>query len=283
MPARTIAEPSPARTADSAPARVAPPVAPAPVDREARPASAAARPDPRIESRTAAGAPQSTVDVTPVAVPPAVAPTITVVPPAAPDPPPVVETGRPVTTEELPKRRFADVIVKEGAVIGIRLDLAISTTTAKVEDKVTARVARDVTVDGLTAIPLGARLEGTVTVVQRGGKMKDRSRIGVRFETLLLADGTRVPLRTDTIFRDGEPPAGEATSKIGASAVVGAILGAVIGGKKGAAIGGTAGAAGGTAAVLSGEANAATIAAGTPLTVRLTAPVTVTIERDPPV
>jgi hypothetical protein len=246
--------------------------------------SAAARPDPRTESRTAAGAPQSTADLTPAALPLAVAPTTTVVPPPAPDPPPpVVETARPVTPEELPKRRFADVIVKEGSVIGIRLDLAISTTTAKVEDKVTARVARDVTVDGLTAIPLAARLEGTVTLVQRGGKMKDRSRIGVRFETLVLADGTRVPLRTDTIFRDGEPPAGEATSKIGASAVVGAILGAVIGGKKGAAIGGTAGAAGGTAAVLSGDANAATIAAGTPLTVRLTAPVTVTIERDPPV
>ena len=73
---------------------------------------------------------------------------------------------------------------------------------------------------------------------------------------------------------------GEAASKIGASAVIGAILGAAIGGKKGAAIGGTAGAAGGTAVVASGGTNPATLSPGTAMTVKVTKPFSVRVERN---
>ena len=202
--------------------------------------------------------------------------------PAAPadvtPPAPVPDVVPPVKEPEKP--RFEEVIVKTDSVIGIRIDSAISSETARVEDRVVARVSRDVTVDDRVAIPAGARLEGNVTLVERGGKFKERARLGVRFTTLILPDATRVPINTETIFRDGESPTGEATSKIGASAVVGALLGAVVGGKKGAAVGSTVGAAGGTAAVMTGGRNAATLPAGTPLTVRLTAPVTVLVERE---
>ena len=174
-----------------------------------------------------------------------------------------------------------EVTVKEDAVIGITLDTAVSSETSKVEDRVTAQVTRDVAVEGRTAIPAKSRLEGVVTLVERGGKFSNRARLGIRFETLVLADNTRIPLHTDVIFRDGDSPTGPATSKIGAGVVGGAILGAVIGGKKGAAIGSTVGAAGGTAVVMQGARSIAQITAGTPLTVRLTQPVTLLIERDP--
>jgi hypothetical protein len=164
-------------------------------------------------------------------------------------------------------------------VIGIRLDSLVTSETAKVEDRVAGRISRDVTVDGRTAIPSGARLEGHVTLVEPGGKFKERARLGIRFTSLILADNTRLAIQTETIFRDGQPPSQEAGQKIGASAVVGAILGAVIGGKKGAAVGTAAGAAGGTAVVAAGGRNEASIAAGAPLTVRLTAPVKVLIEK----
>ena len=178
-----------------------------------------------------------------------------------------------------PKPRLEELTVAPDSVIGIRLDSTISSETARVEDRVTARVSRDVVVSGHTAISAGARVEGVVTAVERGSKFKERSRIGVRFQSLVLADGTRFTIQTETIFREGVSPAEPAASKIGASAAVGGILGAILGGKKGAAIGSTVGAAGGTAAVMSGASLAVILQAGTPLTVRLTAPVTVTIER----
>lgn len=175
---------------------------------------------------------------------------------------------------------FEELTIKADAVIGIRLETAISSETARVEDKVTARVSRDVEVDGRTAIAEGARLEGTVTLVDRGGRFRERARLEVRFHSLVLSDTTRIAIQTDRIFRDGESPTADATSKIGASAVVGSILGAVMGGKRGAAIGGSVGAAGGTAAVMARGTNAALMAAGSLYTVRLTSPVSMLVERD---
>jgi type IV secretory pathway VirB10-like protein len=252
-----------------------PPAQPAEIarDRATRETSKAApaRPKPRPEAANR-----------PVASPPASAPASVPsqpLPPPVADPAPVPVSEPPPPVKEPEKPKYEEVVVRAESVIGIRLDTAISSETARVEDRVSARVSRDVTVDDRLAIPAGSRLEGNVTLVERGGKFKERARLGIRFTSLVLADGTRIKLDTDTIYRDGDSPTGEATSKIGASTAVGAIIGAVIGGKKGAVIGSTTGAAGGTAAVMAGGRNAATIAAGTPLTVKLTSPVTVMVER----
>jgi hypothetical protein len=94
----------------------------------------------------------------------------------------------------------------------------------------------------------------------------------------VLADGTRVPFETETIYREGDSPGGESTAKIGGGAIGGAIIGGIFGGAKGAAIGAAAGAGAGTTAVVAGGRNPATIASGTPVTVRVVKPATVTVE-----
>lgn len=165
------------------------------------------------------------------------------------------------------------------SVIGLQVDTPLSSERARVEDRVVAHVTRDVSSAGRVAIPAGSRVVGAVTLVERGGKMKERARLGVRFHTLVLADGREVALRTESIFREGESPSNEAARKVGGAAIGGAILGAILGGGKGAAIGGAAGAAGGSAAVMAGDRNAATLPAGTIVTVRLVAPATVEIEK----
>jgi hypothetical protein len=259
------ASPWPAPASNMAPAPAPRPVsAPRIADRRPadveRPASSAPASTPAPATASASAPPKS---VDPVATDPAnVAP-------------PIESTATPAA----PRPQYDEITIKEDSVIGIQLETALSSDTAKIEDKVVARVSRDLTLDGRTAIPSGARLEGNVTAVDRGGKFKERARLGVRFTTLVLGESMRVPIQTETIFRVGDSPAPEATAKIGASAVVGSILGAVIGGKKGAAIGSAAGAAGGTAAVAASGRNDVRLQPGTPLTVRLVAPVTFLIER----
>jgi hypothetical protein len=185
----------------------------------------------------------------------------------------------PLPPPDPPGPRLSEVTIATDSVIGIRLDSTLSSDTARVEDKVAARVTRDLVVDGRTVVSAGAKLEGVVSAVEHAGRFRDRSRLGVRFQSIVLADGTRLPIETETIFREGDSPAGQATTKVGASAAIGGILGAVIGGKKGAAIGSSVGAAGGTAAVMAGTAPGVILQAGTPLTVRLTAPVSIAVER----
>ena len=185
----------------------------------------------------------------------------------------------PAMTAVAGQVNFEELTVAADSVIGFDLDRSLSSDRARVEDRVEARVARDVRVGRRVAIPAGSKALGTVVVVERGGKFKERARLGIRFNTLILADGSRLPVQTDTIFRYGDAPGDSSAKKIGGGAVAGAILGAIIGGAKGAAVGATAGAGGGTAMVMAGERNVAEFPAGAELTARILAPVTVTVER----
>ena len=194
-----------------------------------------------------------------------------------PDEEPIVEASEP--EREVSRRMVEELVVSANSVLGLQLETTVSSETAHLEDRVNARVTRDVMVGNDVAIPAGSRAIGSITTVERGGKVREKARLGVRFHTLVLADGTTLPIRTEALLREGDSPAGESASKIGGAAVGGAILGAILGGKRGAILGGTAGAAGGTAAVMAGGRNPAVLESGSPVTVRLTSPVTVTVEK----
>lgn len=187
-------------------------------------------------------------------------------------------TPAPVLAAEPPAPRFEDLVVSTDSVLGLQMETSLTSERARVEDEVVARVTRDVRVGDRVAIPAGARAHGEVTLVERGGKVRDKARLGIRFTSVVLADGTRVPLETDTIYREGDGPGGESAAKIGGGAIGGAILGGIFGGAKGAVIGATAGGGAGTAAVMAGGRNPATLPSGTPVTVRLVKPATVTVE-----
>jgi len=240
--------------------------------------------------------PAATAARTPSSSPPESARPVETAPEALPERPsparesagsPAVVPTLPATSEASepevpspPRPRLIEVHVAESSVVGLRVDTSLTSETARVEDRVEARVTRDVMAEGQVAIPAGTRVLGDVVTVERGGKMKDKARLGVRFHTLVLADGRHVPFRTDAIFREGSSPGAESARKIGGAAIGGAVLGAIIGGAKGAAIGGATGAAGGSAVVMAGDRNPATLPAGTIVTVRLTAPVTINVERE---
>jgi type IV secretory pathway VirB10-like protein len=213
-------------------------------------------------------------------------------PPAAPAPPStepapsprVDEPGRvaqdPPRAAEPPAQTFEDLVIARDSVIGLQTENRISSETARVEDRVDARVTRDVRVGDRVAVPAGARAIGSVSLVERGGKFKERARLGIRFHTLVLADGTRVPINTETIYRDGDAPTNSSAQKVGGGAIGGAIIGAIIGGGKGAAIGAAAGAGAGGAAVMAGGRQEAVLLPGTALTARINQPVTVTVEKE---
>ena len=186
--------------------------------------------------------------------------------PAAPPPPPAPE--------------FVDITVPSDAVLGLQIERTVSSELARVEDRVDARVTRDVRVADRIAIPAGSTVRGSVSEVDRGGRMKGKARLAIKFHTIVLADGTQLPLKTDAVVREGQSPGGESAAKVGGAAIGGAILGAILGGGKGAAIGGAVGAGAGTAAAMANDRNAATLAAGTTVTVRMQAPVTVTVQKE---
>lgn len=193
----------------------------------------------------------------------------------------VLDAGPATPSSEVASRapELEELLVSADSVIGLYLQRGLSSETARVEDDLEARVVRDVRVGRRVAIPAGSRALGSVTLVERGGRLKERACLGIRFHTLVLSDGSRLPITTDTIYRYGDAPGDKSAKKIGGGAVAGAILGAIIGGAKGAAVGATAGAGGGTAMVMAGERSAAEFPSGSDVTARILSPLTVAVER----
>jgi type IV secretory pathway VirB10-like protein len=279
-------EVAPSRPVTPAPAPPAPrPAARAPEAREAQATSTVARNTPPTPARPPASRTDeppsrpAPAPIEPEPQPPSVAERVEA-------PVPSLESHgsepRPSTEQAAsaaPAPRFDELTVPADAVVGLQLESTISSETARVEDRVEARVTRDVRANGRVAIPSGSRVLGSVSLVERGGKMRERARLGVRFHTIVLADGTELPLQTETVYREGEAPGNASAAKVGGGAIGGAILGAILGGGKGAAIGAGVGAGAGTAAVMAGGRRHAEIRAGSPVTVKVLSPVTVTVER----
>ncbi len=266
--AKPAEAPDPAPSAPAVEARplVEPPPATRPESRRSRPVTQprptrAAVPAPETPAPAAVDRPQERVPVAPLPIEPPANVRIPEQPPAEPE------------------VQFEELVVPASSVIGLQVETPLSSERSRVEDRVDARVTRDVTSAGRVAIPAGSRVIGAVTLVERAGKMKGTARLGVRFHTLVLGDGTEVPLRTEAVYREGDSTGNESARKIGGAAVGGAILGAILGGGKGAALGGAAGAGAGSAAVMAGDRNAATLPAGTIVNVRLSAPATIEVEK----
>jgi hypothetical protein len=238
-----------------------------------------------VTARRAAPAPQpqasrrSTPVASPLPDPAPAEPAPQIQAPAAAPAPEPLPTREPDALAAVEQPRFEELELPAQSVIGIQVDRTVTSETAQVEDEVVARVTRDVRIGDRVVIPAGSRATGFVTLVERGGRLKDRARLGLRFTSVTLADGTRVPIVTEAIYREGDSPRNESTAKIGGGAIGGAIIGGILGGAKGAAIGGSIGAGAGSAAVYAGGRNAATLPAGSPITVRLENPATITVER----
>ena len=281
-----VSQPAPAETVEIEAAPLPKPAAgrpaPEPVERPAPPVRRVERPRPAAE-RASAQAPPA-----PSAPPPSrtadPAPAVDAV---AADARPVEDAPAPAPVQSEPAARpqSARVTMRESvtipadSVMGLEITETVSSESAQVEDRVDARVTRDVRLDGTLVIPAGAKVIGNVIRVENGGRFKERARLGIRFHTLVLADGESVDVETDPIFREGENVSRKASTRIGASAAGGAIIGAIFGGEKGAAIGAAAGAGAGTAVTAAQKPSEARFRAGSVVTVRLTAPVDITLEQ----
>jgi hypothetical protein len=166
------------------------------------------------------------------------------------------------------------VTIPDNTTLDVTLDTSHASDTSRVEERVSGTLASPVEIDGVTAIPAGAKLTGHLTEVQESGKVKGRAALGLRFDRLQTGSVT-YDIDTRPMSWVAESTKKEDAVKIGAGAAAGAVLGAITGGRKGAAIGSAIGAGGGTAVVLATDGQEIRLAAGRKLKVSLTNPLTI--------
>jgi hypothetical protein len=171
---------------------------------------------------------------------------------------------------------YREVTIPAGTALPLEMTSTISSGSAQVEAPVSAKLQNAVTINGETAIPAGTVLRGTVTDVERAGRVKGRAHISFAFNDATIR-GDRENLKTNPLTFEAEATKGEDATKVGAGAVGGAILGGILGGKKGAVKGGAAGAAAGTGVVLATRGDEVTVNEGTNVTATLAQPLTLRV------
>jgi len=172
---------------------------------------------------------------------------------------------------------YKEVTLPAGTTLRLELKSAVASDTSKVEDKVRAVLRQAVSVDGQEVLPAGTEFVGTVTQVERSGRVKGLARIAYRFDSLRHGDES-YDVRTATIAHEAKPTKKKDATKIGIGAGIGAAVGGILGGGGGAAKGAAIGGAAGTGAVVATRGDEVRIGPGSGVNTRLMAPLTVRVK-----
>lgn len=155
----------------------------------------------------------------------------------------------------------ADVPV--GTEFDVRLQEALSSSTAKVEDRFQATTMIDLKDGDRILVPAGSLARGVVSSVHKAGHIERKGTLTVVFDQITVRGRAHPIHATVTRALEGK---GSDVGKIGAGAGVGAILGGILGGVKGALAGILIGGGGTIAATEGHDVN---LPPGTVLRVRL--------------
>jgi hypothetical protein len=168
------------------------------------------------------------------------------------------------------------VTLPAGTTLPLRLRSAVASDTSNVEDVVRAELREAISSGGATVLPAGTEFAGTVTSVERSGRVKGVARIGDRFDSLTVA-GTRYEVGAAPLVHEAEPTTREDATKGAIGTGAGAAIGAILGGGSGAAKGAAIGAAGGTGVVLATRGDEVRLESGASVTTTLSAPLTIRV------
>jgi len=186
----------------------------------------------------------------------------------------------------------SQLIVPAETAIPLILNSTVNSRTAYVGQAIYCETIFPITVGNRMVIPIGSAVKGSVTQVIRPGRVKGRAQIGLRFDELVLPNGTTRALRgtlsgfgtagkEDFNQREGkikgQSSKGQDAEKVARTTVPGAEVGTIIGAAKGSAvkglgIGAAAGAATGLIWVFATRGQDVVLPRGTNLELQLIAP-----------
>jgi hypothetical protein len=126
--------------------------------------------------------------------------------------------------------------IPAGTEVDVRLQTALTSDTAQVEDRVEATTLIDLYDGNQLLVPAGSQLTGWVTSVDRASRTDRKGSLTVEFNRLNVNGRTYDTRAYVTQALESEGIRGEA-GRIGAGSAVGAIIGGILGGVKGAIAG----------------------------------------------
>ncbi len=168
------------------------------------------------------------------------------------------------------------VTIPPGTKLRLAIEQPLSSGTARAGDGFSAESTAPVRVEGVEAVPSGARFHGTVSEAAPARDSEGRGTMTLVLESVQLPDGGRVKLATRPLVLRAPSTKKKDAGIVGGLAAAGAVVGGLLGGKGGAVGGAVVGGAAGAAVVTTDEGREITLASKASLSVEVSEGFTVT-------
>jgi hypothetical protein len=165
--------------------------------------------------------------------------------------------------------------VPAGTFVTVRLMGALSSDSNVQGDGFSATLEQPIVVDGWVVARRGQIAVGHVVSVQKAGRVKGVSSLGVALSDIPVVNGRQLPVQSQLIQTSAGPSKGRDAAAIAGTTGLGAAIGGAVDGGVGAGIGAAAGAVAAVAGVLLTPGRPTVMAPESLLTFRLTEPITV--------
>jgi hypothetical protein len=176
-------------------------------------------------------------------------PVTTTAPAPAPAPQTTTTTRSTTTVDSGPTEvnTSARGVIPVGQELDVRLQTALSSETATVEQRFEATTAADLTQNGRVLVPAGSIVHGVVSAVKRPGRVDRVGSLTLSFDRITIRgrDHDIRGMATQVFESAGVR---EEVGTAGAGAGIGGVIGGLLGGVKGAVLGAVIGAGGAIAA-----------------------------------
>lgn len=192
-------------------------------------------------------------------------------PPGAPTAPAPAAPSAPAATPPAEER----VTMPAGTELTIRMIDSVDSEKNKVGDRFRASIEMPVVIEGKTAVPKGAEVEGVVAQSASAGHFQGRSELALALSKLTYA-GKSYDIKTEQAVREASSRGKKTAAMVGGGGALGAVIGGIAGGGKGAAIGAASGAGAGAGVQAVTKGQQVRIPSETVLEFKLKNPVTVT-------
>jgi hypothetical protein len=173
----------------------------------------------------------------------------------------------------------AQITIPAGAWLSVRINQGLSTKRNTVGDTFTASLSQPLVADGMVLARRGQMVSGRVVEVQRAGRVKGTSRLGIELTEIGLVDGQQIPVRTQLVETSGGASTGRDAGAVAGTTAAGAAIGGAAAGGSGAGLGAIAGAGAAIIGVLATRGRDTEIYPEESIAFRTLAPVSVSTER----
>ncbi len=97
-----------------------------------------------------------------------------------------------------------EVTVKAGTIVPLQVANYVKAADVKEGQKVLFKVSRDINVGGVTAIPYGTTVQGSVYEAKKSSWFGTKGRLGIKINEIVMPNGIVIPLNNGDIYVTGK-------------------------------------------------------------------------------